>query len=132
MSVHIHKQDFPHFSQMLTARAKVLRGEIRDALQKANQEQFANLAGQVHDAGEESLADLLVDVNQAEIARDVQELREIERAQARITEGTYGRCTECGEEITRARLEANPSAQRCIRCQEAVENDGRNARPVSL
>ncbi|MFO1468974.1 MAG: TraR/DksA C4-type zinc finger protein [Steroidobacteraceae bacterium] len=73
-----------------------------------------------------------MDVNQAEIARDVQELREIERAQERIAEGTYGRCTECGEAITRARLEANPSAQRCIRCQEAVENDGRNARPVSL
>lgn len=132
MSFHIRKADYPHFEQVLQARAKVLRNEIRMTLQKAGQEQFAALAGQVHDAGEESVADLLMDVNQAEIARDVQELREVERAQKRIEAGTYGRCTDCGEPIARARLDAAPAASRCLHCQEASESAPAAQRPASL
>jgi len=129
--MHIQRSDFPHFAQLLKERAKILRREIRDTLLRADEERYANVAGQVHDASEESLADLLVDVNQAEIARDVQELRDVERAQQRIEAGTYGHCGNCGTAISRARLEANPSALRCIKCQEAAEKTS-SATPVSL
>jgi DnaK suppressor protein len=132
VSFHVQKTDYPHFDQVLRARAKVLRNEIRSTLQKAGQEQFSSLAGQVHDAGEESVADLLMDVNQAEIARDVQELRDVERAQKRIKAGTYGLCAECGEPIARARLDAAPSASRCVRCQQSTENTAAATRPASL
>lgn len=33
------------------------------------------------------------------------------------------RCEECGGEIPEARLKAVPGTPRCIRCQEALEND---------
>lgn len=39
-----------------------------------------------------------------------------QRALARFTEGRYGRCTGCGEEIPGERLEAIPTAERCARC----------------
>jgi RNA polymerase-binding protein DksA len=132
VSFLISKTDYPHFEQVLKARAQVLRNEIRMTLQKAGQEPFAVLAGQVHDAGEESVADLLMDVNQAEIARDVQELREVERAQKRIEAGTYGRCNVCGEPIARARLDAAPAASRCLHCQQASESSPAALRPASL
>ncbi|HEX4904299.1 MAG TPA: TraR/DksA C4-type zinc finger protein [Acidimicrobiales bacterium] len=42
-------------------------------------------------------------------------LRDVEAALAKLDEGTYGKCEECGEEIAEARLEAMPSARYCIK-----------------
>jgi RNA polymerase-binding protein DksA len=43
-------------------------------------------------------------------------LEEIDRALARMDEGTYGRCVNCGKEIAVERLEAIPYADYCIDC----------------
>jgi len=37
-------------------------------------------------------------------------------ALSRYQAGTYGRCQECGEEISAERLEAVPDATRCVAC----------------
>ncbi|MCD9197185.1 TraR/DksA family transcriptional regulator [Aeromicrobium wangtongii] len=34
----------------------------------------------------------------------------------RLHAGTYGRCESCGEVIAAARLEARPTARRCVAC----------------
>ena len=39
--------------------------------------------------------------------------REITAALARMQDGTYGMCEECGEKIEEDRLEANPAARTC-------------------
>ena len=44
------------------------------------------------------------------------ELRRIAAALARIDEGDYGACLECGEEIAVRRLELTPAAPLCIAC----------------
>ncbi|MCH8167338.1 MAG: TraR/DksA family transcriptional regulator [Proteobacteria bacterium] len=44
------------------------------------------------------------------------ELRRIAAALARIDEGDYGACLECGEEIAVRRLELAPAAPLCIAC----------------
>jgi DnaK suppressor protein len=49
------------------------------------------------------------------------QLREIRAALARMNAGTYGRCSNCGEEIGRRRLTANPSAELCLRCQNRAD-----------
>lgn len=36
-------------------------------------------------------------------------------------EGRYGRCVACGEDISAARMEANPAAERCLDCQVKIE-----------
>jgi DnaK suppressor protein len=41
-------------------------------------------------------------------------LAEIERAEEKIKEGSYGRCDVCNQEIGPARLEARPWATRCL------------------
>ena len=46
--------------------------------------------------------------------------REVERALARLAEGSYGICTECGEEIAKERLEALPAAALCFDCADAL------------
>jgi DnaK suppressor protein len=48
-------------------------------------------------------------------------LKLIEEALDRLTEGTFGECINCGEEINLKRLDAIPWAPHCIRCQELQE-----------
>ena len=42
------------------------------------------------------------------------ELDEVERALAKLDDGTYGACEVCGELIADARLEAMPATRFCI------------------
>ena len=48
-------------------------------------------------------------------------LRDVERALAKIEAGSYGRCERCGEPIAPERLDALPWATLCIRCKQARE-----------
>jgi RNA polymerase-binding protein DksA len=50
-----------------------------------------------------------------------QVLSEIDAALRRIEDGTYGTCTNCGREIPRERLEAQPWASLCIDCKRRAE-----------
>jgi len=45
----------------------------------------------------------------------------IEEALSRIESGSYGICTNCGNEIRAGRLKAMPWARYCIDCQELAE-----------
>ncbi len=45
-----------------------------------------------------------------------QHLAEIVAAQARLDDGTYGVCEQCGEPIPPGRLEARPTARTCLAC----------------
>jgi DnaK suppressor protein len=49
------------------------------------------------------------------------ELGEIDVALERLDAGTYGQCTDCGVSIPPARLNAYPTAKRCIDCQTVAE-----------
>ncbi len=98
-----------------------LRVAIREELIKGDDERYADLAGPVHDEGEEAVADMLSDLNVTFTSKLIQELREVEAALGRIEMGIYGRCEECGTEIPYQRLEAYPTARRCIKDQERHE-----------
>lgn len=53
----------------------------------------------------------------AALIRQGQErLAEIEASLARIANGSYGRCMECGAPIPDGRLEARPTARTCVAC----------------
>ncbi len=109
--------DIRGFERKLRSRLNALRAQIHTALLRNDTETYSQLVGQVHDIDEESLADLLVDVNLAEITREVEEVRDIDAALRRILTGTYGVCVGCGEVIDEKRLDAYPTAKRCLDCQ---------------
>jgi len=48
-------------------------------------------------------------------------LKKIDKALARIDDGTFGICERCEEEISIKRLEARPVTTLCIRCKEEQE-----------
>ena len=119
----VRRGEYSHFEHKLRERWCELRDEIREALSRSDNEGYVDIAGRVGDLEDQSLADLLVDVNLAEVTRDVEEIRAIERALKRIALGTYGICVSCGQPIERERLEAYPTAHRCAACQRAYEHD---------
>ena len=53
--------------------------------------------------------------------RELIKLRRIDMALERISEGTYGHCEECEEEIGNKRLENQPWAELCIQHAEEKE-----------
>ena len=132
MTMSISSSDLAHFKRQLSARTDVLRAEIRDVLLRNDRERYADIAGQVHDAEEEALADLLVDVSFAEITRDVQEIRDIDAALRRIAAGTYGTCVRCREPISRDRLEVYPTAKRCLSCEQSHDRERGARAPPTL
>ena len=43
-------------------------------------------------------------------------LEEVDRAEAKVNEGSYGVCDSCGKEIAAARLDARPWSTHCVDC----------------
>ncbi|SHE56653.1 transcriptional regulator, TraR/DksA family [Ruegeria intermedia] len=44
------------------------------------------------------------------------EARRLNAALARISEGEFGYCEDCGEAIARGRMELDPAAGKCVSC----------------
>ncbi len=73
------------------------------------------------DLGDEAATETLINIDGASIDHYVSELNDIEETRARITNGEYGICISCGEEITFSRLISYPTAKRCVQCQSQLE-----------
>jgi DnaK suppressor protein len=72
--------------------------------------------------GDEDSEDLYQDEFDAGRTEDLRtQLAALERAEARLKEGTYGRSVESGEPIPDARLEARPTAELTIAEQQRRE-----------
>ena len=92
---------------------------------------YSAIAGQVHDAGDESIAELVTSLSVTIIENETREIRDIEAALGRVQDNSYGICIDCAKPIAPQRLRANPAAKRCIACQERHEDrrGGKDATP---
>jgi RNA polymerase-binding protein DksA len=106
---------------VLTKRREALEAETHADAAKARGDVYSQTTGPVTDTGDEATADLISDIENAELSRDLQELREIDAALARMAKGSYGTCIDCGEEISLERLHSEPAAVRCFKCQSVHE-----------
>jgi RNA polymerase-binding protein DksA len=109
----------------LLRRRAVLAQEIRTGAEQRGAERDTN----VPDSAELAAVDVARDVAIADIDRDAAELQAIDAALARLDQGSYGRCVECGAAIAEARLAHVPEAARCIACEQA--RDKRTGRPIA-
>ena len=111
------------FKMQLKDRFSDVREEIRQELLRSDDQHFIDLAGQVHDLEDESVADLLVDLNLAMIDMHVEQIRDIDASLMSIAQGGYGVCIDCGIDIAFERLNAYLTAKRCTSCQSAYERN---------
>lgn len=104
--------------------------KIRSLLLRKRDEITANLANELGDL--ESPAQHLADLEEMSDVRDMEAvfgifevgsgtLEQIDRALARIENGTYGVCEDCGERIHTERLQALPFATQCVDCKRKAE-----------
>lgn len=118
--------DTAHFRDvLLEERARVvsalagLRDEHPGSLEDETEEVNASLDSD--DLAETASATLGREIDYTLGENSEQVLTDIDAALARIEAGTYGTCTNCGNQISAARLEAHPSASLCIDCARKAE-----------
>src|SRR5215203_3160564 len=112
---------YSDLKRMLEERRKEIMSEVQGRIRDQRE---ADAWGKVHevlDAGESSEADIQEDIEFALIQMKAETLQRINEALARLEDGKYGYCFECGDEIAEQRLRALPFAVRCKDCEEARE-----------
>lgn len=105
------------------------RLEIQEKLRSLREAVPAD-ADQVKDTEEQSLDDLVREVDFALMEMKSETLARIDEAMRRLEHGSYGACAECGAEIAEARLKALPFATLCRSCQERQESEAESERTV--
>ena len=107
--------------RMVEKRREQLVAELREDAARVRDEPYSEHAGIAPDTGDESVATLIADLEQADVSRDLDELRALEGAFQRLQDGTYGICVDCGGDVGYPRLKASPAAARCVEDQERHE-----------
>ena len=92
-------QQTQELRRMVETRRDALLVELREDAARAREQPYAEHAGPAPDAGDESVATLIADLEQADMTRDLDEFRALEAARDRLAQGAYGVCLDCGKEF---------------------------------
>jgi DnaK suppressor protein len=106
------------FNALLQAQRRLLLAKVWEKIAVSGESPgFAYQSVMLED---DVLADAAAAMDLGKVIRENRELRDIEFALARIRDGSYGICFDCGGQISRARLKFEPTAKRCLSCQAQV------------
>jgi DnaK suppressor protein len=109
------RADFLKIRELLLAHQAELDGEVAELAEPVRapgvQIQFGKRAG-------DHTADAVTQMQRSISAGELHQMSiEIDRALAKLGEGTYGVCDGCGKAISPERLEALPWATLCVTCK---------------
>jgi len=122
------KAELEQYRKRLRALRARLSGDVEqladEALSRSRQDTTGDLSSvPIHmaDIGTDNFEqDFTLSLLESEEAT----LEKIEAALARIEEGTYGQCLDCGAAIPRQRLQAIPYVEYCVECAKKQEQGG--------
>jgi RNA polymerase-binding transcription factor DksA len=117
---HLSSSQQETLDHMLAERELELRSRVREAKAEAAERPSAQ-GPQVEDVGEEGEERARAGMEHLELQRDQEELTAIADARVRLAKGDHGTCVDCGQDISFERLSAQPTATRCVVCQDAFE-----------
>ena len=104
-------------AQLLDLRSRVLGAAHDIVVGDVDDGELSNAGGDQHLADHATeMVDREVDQSLEENAEQIS--YEIDRALAKIEDGTYGYCARCGQEIPAERLDAVPYATECVSCKQ--------------
>jgi DnaK suppressor protein len=113
--------------EQFAARLRALRAETAAALEArlhghgAERHDEAGMPRRADDTDDDASAEAQRSMDIAQLSHATAELGEIDAALARIADGSYGLCIDCGGPIGRPRLLVHPMAVRCAPCQSRRE-----------
>ena len=103
--------DYEAKKEELQARLAQLQARLASIKRDVTQEHSGDSAEQAQERENDEVVDAIG--NETALS-----IRGIQAALERISEGTYGVCAACGEEIGESRLEVVPEATRCVKCAQ--------------
>jgi DnaK suppressor protein len=114
------RKSIDRFKKSLQARHRELQSGIAQTQQnlRAAQTDYGK------DEGDRANTSLAREIDLAQKSRDRALLASVDAALKRISDGTFGDCLNCGQEINSKRLEAIPWVRYCITCQELIHGAG--------
>jgi len=113
----VRKRDLAKFRKLLTdERSRILQNAIRMADRNVTID-----ADDVPDIVDLATSDLTLNLNVEIRERERHLLNKIEVALAKIDDGSFGVCDDCGEAIAPGRIQARPVTTLCIKCKEEEE-----------
>jgi DnaK suppressor protein len=107
-------------SSLIRKREEIVR-EAKAEISKYIRGETRQLVDTALDNGDWSVVDLTEDISLRQLSTHRETLLKIDEAIRKIREGTYGKCEDCGEDISVERLKILPFAIYCIDCQEKRE-----------
>lgn len=126
-----NEERYDELKRMLEDRRREILNEVQSKIKDVRSEGTASLNTGVVDAEETSVSDIQEDIELALIQMKAETLTRVNEALERLNAGNYGRCNECGDEISPQRLRALPFAVRCKDCEEAREIAQQRERQMS-
>ena len=98
-----------HITKVLKARLSELTGRVAEIGSELRKPLSADSEDRATDLENQEALEAIENSK-------IHEIHQIQEALKRISEGTYGICAQCGEDIDPKRLKALPTATRCISC----------------
>src|SRR4051794_11617922 len=108
MTTNLSHQQINSLKSSLHSHQARLQSQVRTAIEHRKEESYKDLADTVLDIGDASVAKHLFDLETSIIEMRVNELHAIDAAKTRLSEGSYGECMDCGEDIDYQRLAVYP------------------------
>ena len=99
---------------VLAARQQQLRDELAELTKPPEAGSNLSLGKRIGEGTTEAVESISSSATARSIAAA---LADVDRALAKLDEGSYGICDRCGQPITPERLEAMPSATLCVTCR---------------
>jgi DnaK suppressor protein len=112
-----NKRELEKYRRLLELKQAELSAELakaRDAEEESNEESTQDIADKAVSSYTREFLYSLTDSERTA-------LRQIDEAIARIDDGTYGSCMNCGVPMSEKRLTAVPWTPYCVDCQELAE-----------
>ena len=107
------------FEDILSKKREELRQNLSRTQEGRNEAQDFG-----RDEGDRATASLSKEMTFRQQAQERGLLMLVDAALGRISQGTFGECLNCGQEIGANRLNAVPWSRYCITCQELIVEQG--------
>ena len=118
----MNKKDLKKFKSMLEESKRQLLASAKKTLTEEASFDTDDLPDEIDQASSEYTQSMIFRLRD----REKFLLAKIDKALARVENGTFGICEKCEEEISVKRLEARPVTTLCIRCKEDQERKERS------
>ncbi len=115
----VDQEIYDHFTTILHQRKRELLQQANDTVSREVTNRPEHLVDYADIATLESDRTFHLRIRD----RERKLLKKIDQALERITEGTFGLCERCGEEIGIERLNARPMTTYCINCKTRLEEE---------